>query len=342
MYLKELENFDNLSFGEKKYYLNSLIETLYEEDWDTRAETNKINKTLQLIIEDECLREKQESALNETKVFWTSFKVWLQEELPSLNFLKPCFVRYDNWNGGTYFLDIDWTKQFQLLLGIDYDNRFEQETISVEDLKLLIELLYSDFIDFEKRYNFTIEINNRLAKFKLPYRLTGGKLIKSGLKTTEDNKKIINWLMFEAKIKLADDKILSKELLDKHTALNYLSDALEYLLSLINKKGKTIEQLAALTVCNDENSKLYAVIKSEVNVFHAIINEYFDIRHNEYLNKAKENREPLSDKLFIEYLYNRIYALLFIVKNNYLSKNKNLEPTETENKLQEDHNNLPF
>lgn len=45
-----------------------------------------------------------------------------------------------------------------------------------------------------------------------------------------------------------------------------------------------------------------------------ISNEYFDIRHNEYLNKAKEKREAITDSIFIEYLYNRAYALLYILK----------------------------
>lgn len=45
-------------------------------------------------------------------------------------------------------------------------------------------------------------------------------------------------------------------------------------------------------------------------------NVFFDIRHNEYLNDANEVREPLSDPVFIEYLYNRVYAILYILKLN--------------------------
>lgn len=45
-----------------------------------------------------------------------------------------------------------------------------------------------------------------------------------------------------------------------------------------------------------------------------LANEYFDIRHNEYLNKAKEKREALDDLQFIEYLYNRTYALLYFLR----------------------------
>ncbi len=62
------------------------------------------------------------------------------------------------------------------------------------------------------------------------------------------------------------------------------------------------------------DGKVYAVIKNEINELMKISNEYFDIRHNEYLNKAKEKREAITDSIFIEYLYNRAYALLYILK----------------------------
>ena len=43
-------------------------------------------------------------------------------------------------------------------------------------------------------------------------------------------------------------------------------------------------------------------------------NEYFDIRHNDYLNGAKQQREALNDSQFVEYLYNRAYALLYLLR----------------------------
>ena len=43
-------------------------------------------------------------------------------------------------------------------------------------------------------------------------------------------------------------------------------------------------------------------------------NEYFDVRHNDYLNAAKEKREPLNDSQFIEYLYNRAYSILYLLR----------------------------
>ena len=81
---------------------------------------------------------------------------------------------------------------------------------------------------------------------------------------------------------------------------------------------------------------MYSVVKSEVEEIQKIVNEYFDIRHNEYISSSKKIREPINDNVFIEYLYNRIYALLVLLKINY---SKNL-PDEKRNP--ENENDLPF
>ena len=71
---------------------------------------------------------------------------------------------------------------------------------------------------------------------------------------------------------------------------------------------------AAREICSNQDSKIYAVVKAEISEVMKLSNEYFDIRHNEYLNKAKEKREALEDLQFIEYLYNRVYALLYLLR----------------------------
>lgn len=70
----------------------------------------------------------------------------------------------------------------------------------------------------------------------------------------------------------------------------------------------------ASSVCDDQNGKVYAVIKDELQNLMKISNDYFDIRHNDYLNDAKEKREALNDSQFIEYLYNRVYAMVYILR----------------------------
>ena len=69
-----------------------------------------------------------------------------------------------------------------------------------------------------------------------------------------------------------------------------------------------------MNVNSDINSKVYAVIKQEIKDLMKMSNEYFDIRHNDYLNDAKETREALNDSQFIEYLYNRAYSLLYVLR----------------------------
>ena len=222
------------------------------------------------------------------------------------------------------------------MYGLDCDDRFEKEFISISDLKMYIELFYDQFV--ENRYEYTKRVNKNFAKFRLPYKLTGGKIIKRGYKTSETNPKIINYPMLESKIIWSEDKILGLEKLDKHTALNYITDSLEFILSLIKDKcakGRDLDQKCAYLISDDDSSKIYSVIKTEVSEIQKIVNEYFDIRHNEYINKAKENRESLENSIFIEYLYNRIYSLLFLLKAHY----SKMITTSTDDSSDED---LPF
>lgn len=53
-----------------------------------------------------------------------------------------------------------------------------------------------------------------------------------------------------------------------------------------------------------------------------LFNEYFDVRHNDYLNAAKEKREALNDSQFIEYLYNRAYAMLYLLRLKHKETNE--------------------
>lgn len=97
--------------------------------------------------------------------------------------------------------------------------------------------------------------------------------------------------------------------------MDFIIDALQYIVSIQdgNDKDKKCSALAS-SVNSDRNTKVYAVIKQEIKELMKLSNEYFDIRHNDYLNDAKEKREPLNDSQFIEYLYNRAYALLYLLR----------------------------
>lgn len=254
--------------------------------------------------------KKENKSDSQISKFWTSFKAYFENEVPYKDYLKPQFFKYDNWDGGIYCLDIDYNYQYKLHYGVEY-----KECSTINDIKMFIELAFSDWIENDKRYNFTKDVNMIFQRFKMPYKLQKGKIIKSGYKTTNINDKVINYTMLERKIQYAEEMILSSENLDKKCALDYIIDALQYIISIQEGKG-IIDKYAnaAKKISSDMNGKIYAVVKNEINELMKISNDYFDIRHNEYLNKAKEKREAITDAVFIEYLYNRAYALLYILK----------------------------
>jgi hypothetical protein len=245
--------------------------------------------------------------------FWLSFNTWMHKELPESPILKNKYKHYDNLDGGTYYIYIDFERLYLLHYGSEWVNFSEGSNATIETFKPFIEVIYEECI--EDRYQFTVSINDRLRKFKVPYRLQNGKFVREGYKTTTQIEKIINYEMCERKIRFSEEMISSREPLDKKVALDYIVDALQYLISIA--EGETIKnkyQTIALNIAGSQNNKIYAVILEEIDEVMKISNEYFDIRHNEYLNKSKEKREPLSDMVFIEYMYNRVYALVYVIR----------------------------
>ena len=53
------------------------------------------------------------------------------------------------------------------------------------------------------------------------------------------------------------------------------------------------------------------------------------LRHNDYLNAAKEKREALNDSQFIEYLYNRAYAMLYLLRIKHKAVDEDQRKCET-------------
>lgn len=244
--------------------------------------------------------------------FWTSFMTYFELKLPNINYLKDIYISYDNLDGGSYFIDIDYNYEFNLHLGVNYN---KDSFTNIGIIKDFIELSFKEWIKPEKRYDFTKDVNDLFSKFNLPYRLQKGKILSQGYKTSTSNNKIINYDMLERKIQYSEEMILSSENLDKKCALDYIIDSLQYILSIQDGKNVVAKYASGAKKISDNlNGKVYAVIKKEIDELMKISNEYFDIRHNEYLNKSKEVRESITDATFIEYLYNRAYALLYILK----------------------------
>lgn len=340
-YIKQLEDAidifnSNLETNHELIDLNILIANIFDEEIPQIKNTilakrgseirdaNTIIGILKLYLANHGIRYVQkESEKNvQIKRFWSAFILWFENELPSLSLLKDSYILWDNWNGGTYILDLNYDYEFKKYKGIDYPESLKNNTGNFEDIKTFLEIAYKYWIINEGKahYDFTVEINERFNIFKLPYRMQNGRILKQGYKTTYGIDKILNYRMFERKIQFSEDMINSSDIMEKKSALDFIIDALQYLVSI--QEGNRNNQYAELakSVNTNNNSKVYAVIKQEVNDLMKISNEYFDIRHNDYLNAAKEKREALSDSQFIEYLYNRAYSLLYLLR---LRINKN-------------------
>lgn len=281
-------------------------------------DANTVKALLKMYLANEGVeyKEKEQEENLKVKRFWKAFILWFESELVNLELLQERYLQWDNWNGGTWYLNIDFDHEFKLRRGIEYPDSLKKNTGEFEDIKTFLEMAYKYWIinDGTTHYAFTVEVNERFRIFKLPYRMQNGIVLKQGYKTTYGIDKIINYRMFERKIRFSEDMINSHDLMEKKSALDFLIDALQYMISM--QEGARDKQYVALacSVNDDKNSKVYAVIKQELNELMKLSNEYFDIRHNDYLNAAKEKREALNDSQFIEYLYNRAYALLYLLR----------------------------
>lgn len=198
-YLEKIKNHNTLSYAELKYYLEQIqgIILSYDDHYIWSEELSAISKCL--LLQDEIEREKNKKIkeLEPLKKFWNRFKLWTERELPYLKILKDYYIRYDNWDNGTYYLDIDMPMEFTKAYGVNYDGQFDKEYISVSDLKMFIELFYNEFV--ENRYEYTINVNKYFSKFSIPYKLANGKLTKKGYKSTNENTRILNYQMLEKK-----------------------------------------------------------------------------------------------------------------------------------------------
>ena len=217
---------------------------------------------------------------------------------------------------GTWILGLDYDHEFTLYRGTAYPDSLRNNTGDFSEIKAFIEMAYKYWVinSGECHYKFTIEVNDRFKIFKLPYRLQSGIVIKQGYKTTFPIDKIINYRMFERKIQFSEDMISSKDLMEKKSALDFIIDALQYLISTQGDSRNEQYRTLSLSVNDNMDGKVYAVVKKELDELMKFSNEYFDVRHNDYLNGAKEKREALNDSQFIEYLYNRAYAMLYLLR----------------------------
>lgn len=260
--------------------------------------------------------------------FWISFSSWYEEQKQNVSSIFDDKVVYghDEFN---FWVADGVSCQEDLHYRIEYGEELQLHTVGnvpFQVIKNYIELIYSKFLKSgtNGRYPFTKQVNDTFTKFGLPYKMAGGKIKKQNYKTSFLPEKILNYEQFERKIAFSEQMILYDDFMDKHSALQYISDAFCYFYSLFKNDGTTILtdektniKIAEMVHAN-KNEKQYLLVKSEIENVKKIINNDYDIRHNEYYrSEDKSKREALTDIYLVEYLYNRIYALLYVLRLKY-------------------------
>ncbi len=118
--------------------------------------------------------------------FWKSFDAWFGEDALKNGFIQDDKCYYNStWNGGTYEFNINYEKEYNIEYGISFP--YGEDIDSYEEIKRFIEIAYKRWIKSGAHYPFTVEVNDKLKKFNLPYRLEKGILIRVGDTTLSEN-----------------------------------------------------------------------------------------------------------------------------------------------------------
>ena len=339
--------------GKIQFCLKKILE-IYEIDYSNNAQ-DVIYAQMQEVDEElsslkEKLAKEQESKIKLNR-FWIALNEWLNDEAndPATLYRKDFHCDYQDFGNWFVHAEVDLNKEYRKCYGKDYEE-IDQNNITFENVKEFIELYFDNIVEIQQgRLKFTVKVNKLLTHFHLPYKMKNGKLGNPKYKTTEQISQILNHEQFERKIKYAEEMILHNDFIDKHCALCYITDALDYFISLFDDKKEKSEKLygvVAQSVNSDLNSHVYEIVKKEITFVRTITNDYFDVRHNEEKSKTKDHkevkREILTDSIFVEYLYNRINSLLSLLR---IKKDKELIKTDKTPEIQPldiDDDALPF
>lgn len=250
--------------------------------------------------------------------FWNRFKAWYNSEVYSYNFLKSEYLQEDI-NSVEPYPCIDYEHEYMINYGISYPLSLKYEIYDFQEIVSFIEIVYNQWINIRKRYEYTKYVNQLFSSCNLPYQLKTGNVIFKGYQSSDDTK-IINQKMFEDKLNYSRKLILSNDKKEKSLALKLIIDCLEYLESIQANKSKQREELAK-SVSSNPQSKLISVVRNDLNSIFAMTNEYFDIRHNKENTNQGEKREILENIADIEYIYNRIHATVQLLSVKVKEKN---------------------
>lgn len=354
-YVEDMSNaLELFEIGKIQFCLKRIIEIydkefMHNDDDHAYLQMIEVEKELVLLKEQIATEQELKTKLNR---FWIALNEWLIDEAedPAILYKKQYHQNYQDFGIWYVHAEVDLDKEYRGYYGKNFEE-INIENISFEKLKEFVELYFYNVVEIQQgRLSFTVQVNKLLHRFQLPYTMKNGKLGNPKYKTTEHINEKINYEQFERKIQYAEEMILHNDFIDKHCALCYITDAFDYFISLFeNEKEKSgkLYGVVAQSVDSNINSHVYEIVKKEITLIKTMTNDYFDVRHNEETSNRKNHqevkREILNDSIFVEYLYNRINSLLYLLR---IKKDRKTQMNESKKEeiqpLDLDDDALPF
>ena len=112
MVVEEKEDIFDLLIEIANVFQNEIPEIqssiLLRNGTETRDD-NTVVGLLKLYLANNNIEYKEDDEENrEIKRFWASLILWFETELINLDLLKDKYLRWDNWDGGTWYLELDY------------------------------------------------------------------------------------------------------------------------------------------------------------------------------------------------------------------------------------------
>ena len=89
------------------------------------------------------LRNPNDDMQDKLNKFWTSLSAWMDQQEVIEKYFRGEYTEYDNgWNGGTFYLNIDYEQEYKIQYGESYPEfAIGNRGINIDEIKDFVEIM---------------------------------------------------------------------------------------------------------------------------------------------------------------------------------------------------------
>ena len=89
------------------------------------------------------LRNPNDDVQDKLNKFWTSLSAWMVQQEVIEKYFRGEYTEYDNgWNGGTFYLNIDYEQEYKIQYGESYPEfAIGNRGINIDEIKDFVEII---------------------------------------------------------------------------------------------------------------------------------------------------------------------------------------------------------